>query len=155
RRGPAPGARALTPSNEGARPMDHCPTPRQIECLLDGRLSQEEWQEVAAHIEGCASCQQALERLTGPGAAPGEQTTLDGVPEPTFLARLKALAPNPGAEAALPAVDGYEVLGVLGRGGMGVVYRARQLSADRPVALKMVLAGPHASPAERARFLAE
>jgi len=57
--------------------------------------------------------------------------------------------------AALPAVPGYEVLGVLGRGGMGVVYRARHLALKRPVALKMILAGGHAADAERARFRAE
>jgi serine/threonine protein kinase len=52
-------------------------------------------------------------------------------------------------------VPGYEVLGVLGRGGMGVVYRARQVGLDRLVALKMILAGEHAGPEERARFRTE
>jgi tetratricopeptide (TPR) repeat protein len=54
-----------------------------------------------------------------------------------------------------PVVAGYEVLGVLGRGGMGVVYRARHITLNRPVALKMILAGVHAGPGLRARFLAE
>src|SRR5262249_29593030 len=53
------------------------------------------------------------------------------------------------------AVPGYEVLGVLGRGGAGVVYRARQISLGRPVALKMIRAGAHAEPTERARLRAE
>jgi serine/threonine-protein kinase len=55
----------------------------------------------------------------------------------------------------LPTVSGYEVLGVLGHGGMGVVFRARHLRLNRPVALKMILAGPYANPDERKRFVQE
>lgn len=49
-------------------------------------------------------------------------------------------------------VAGYDIIGELGRGGMGVVYKARQLGLNRLVALKMVLAAKHAGPQELARF---
>jgi hypothetical protein len=61
----------------------------------------------------------------------------------------------PGESREYPEVPGYEILGILGHGGMGVVYRARQLGANRLVALKMIRAFEHASPTERLRFQIE
>jgi serine/threonine-protein kinase len=57
--------------------------------------------------------------------------------------------------AGLPQVPGYAVEGILGRGGMGVVYKAQHLRLHRTVALKMLLAGAYASPHELARFQRE
>lgn len=64
---------------------------------------------------------------------------------------------SPGALHAAPApwTDEYELLEKIGRGGMGVVFKARQLGLNRDVALKAMLAGDNATPAERARFRRE
>lgn len=62
---------------------------------------------------------------------------------------------NPGTSNPVVTVSGYEIRRVLGRGSMGVVYKARQVNLNRTVALKMVLAGGHASSDERARFQKE
>jgi serine/threonine protein kinase len=76
----------------------------------------------------------------------------------TVRPQASSLAPGASSSEerlASAAVPGYEVLELIGRGGMGVVYKARHVGLQRIVALKMILHAAHARDAERARFLRE
>jgi hypothetical protein len=58
-------------------------------------------------------------------------------------------------DGPMPTIPGYEVESILGHGGMGVVYKARHLKLNRPVALKMMIYGACATPSEQAHFQRE
>jgi serine/threonine-protein kinase len=65
------------------------------------------------------------------------------------------LPPGADPEPGLPSIPGYRMLSTLGRGGMGTVYRARQLEMDREVALKLISPGGRDEAAARSRFTRE
>jgi predicted Ser/Thr protein kinase len=93
-------------------------------------------------------------RVTANGPAATQQPRATQTDDETIT--LPPAHPAPDAAACHRVnLPGYEVLGELGRGGMGVVYKARQQGLNRLVALKMILSGVHAGPQEQARFRSE
>ena len=153
--------------------------------LLDfdrGRLDETTEAEVSTHLTVCAHCEQVLANLQGTSShdpliallkrslegyplplAPNQETW-EYAPSyaiPRSEATEHAMGPvGPGLGGSPGAlfrgrIGSHELLGSIGQGGMGVVYKARHISLQREVALKMILGGHHAPSRNVARFLRE
>jgi WD40 repeat protein len=94
---------------------------------------------------------------TGAGAATVEHPPTAALADPDATRTLRRGGPAPrAADPGLPSLPGLNLVGILGRGGMGVVYRAEQVALKRTVAVKMILANRGAvSEVERDRFRTE
>lgn len=94
--------------------------------------------EVENHLLHCTDC---LQRITELAPDPIELSLAELASQQDLL-----------TETTAPR---FELIEEIGRGGSGIVWRARQKGLDRPLAVKLLLTGSHASPSELARFRRE
>ena len=139
------GTLAFTP--EQARPQDDATI--EVTNLAHPRVSLENnFSDTIAHAPTLPSSRRARNQT-------GSELTLDAEGKTNAFSMSSADGSAEIVLNDLPFVSGYKLISELGRGGMGVVYKARQDKLERFVALKMVLAGAHASPDQLTRFMIE
>jgi serine/threonine protein kinase len=126
-----------------------CPMEQDLAAFNTGDLPEARLEAISRHLEGCPDCEAFLDGLDDGTDSAIAALRYHGPARD--LGRIGALLPA-RADAGLPTVSGYEVLGFMGEGGMGVVYRARHVGLDRPVALKVLRGG---GSKRLARFRAE
>jgi serine/threonine protein kinase len=138
---------------------DGCPPPSALRRYVNQSIDGQPNDEIAIHLAGCRHCQGLLAEAEADGdVAQWRQL---------WANHREFLHSGEGVTVVLPCdepiaphlismqVQGFEIIDVLGRGGSGVVYKARQLKLDRLVALKMLSAGVRASSGAIARLRAE
>ena len=135
-------------------------TPGRPGDYLTGGLSPQDEREFVAHLDGCDGCRAALEAAAGDPGSWREARALLAAPPPAFdpatglPADLAFLAPTDDP-ASLGRIGTYEITGLIGRGGMGAVFKALDPPLGRTVAVKAIDPALAADPAVRARFARE
>jgi serine/threonine protein kinase len=140
--------------------------PRRLDLFLRNRLPEDSERDLEAHLGVCPACRNKLDELTGGPRWWKEVRHYlgnDGASanDPSSIARAQPsavpcdfLQPSDNA-SSLGRLGAYDVLEVLGRGGMGVVLKAFDPALHRPVAIKVLAAEFAANAAARKRFARE
>jgi serine/threonine protein kinase len=156
-----------------------CPDPKQLEGLFQGRLNADEQSALTEHVGECASCQQALDQLAAGPTVADLARVEEGKPAADSaywmaVAKLEQdiTTAGPGRSSGKPEVlvdflpasddashlgrlDQFAVLGVIGRGGMGIVLRGFDTYLERDVAVKVLDPAMAKDEVARERFCRE
>jgi Tol biopolymer transport system component len=150
--------------------MPACPRADRLLRLLADDLPQREHEELVAHLDNCAGCQDRLEVLAARSGLWNDLSLLrdDRLDPPTCEWRDEAGSVSPDDDelpigllepadepGSLGRLGSYDVLRLIGRGGMGMVFLARDRALDRLVAIKLLTPGMAATGAARRRFARE
>ncbi len=136
-----------------------CVSDRDLRAYLVGKLPSRLCASVAAHLDSCPDCDRRAHDLDASADAliAGLRQSLrpDGTPDCPSTLHASSEPATTGAAQAPERIGAYCVLEEIGRGGMAVVYKARQDNPERIVALKVLLAGSHSGAERQARFRTE
>src|SRR5262245_25140040 len=136
--------------------LTHHPSADELRAFGRGQLSAEAAAAVERHVAECESCCRLLEEAPGDSFEGQLREAGQGAALATTAgAAAGTLGEAPGVPPQLAEHPRYCVLGLVGQGGMGAVYRAEHRHMERPVALKVINPALVRNPAAVQRFRQE